>query len=109
MCFGMMYTPRLGRRGSGTDDVSSSVLASMTFAVRFDVMVTWLFHCSALARSIVYFTSSAVIGSPSLHFMRLRILYVQVSPLLLLVQLSAMAGCAEKSFAAMSVRNGQIR
>ena len=37
-------------------------------------MLTWLFHASSLARSIVYFTSSAVSGSPSLHFMPLRIL-----------------------------------
>src|SRR4026207_1100547 len=109
MCFGMIYTPRLGRRGSGTDEVSSRVLASTTFAVRFCVMLMWLVHCSSLARSIVDFTSSAVIGWPSLHFIPERILYVHVSPLLLLVQLSAIAGCGEKSLAAMSVRNGQIR
>ena len=72
-------------------------------------MLTWLFHCSSLARSIVYFTSSAVIGSPSLHFMSLRILYVHVNPSLLLDQLSAMLGSAEKSLAAMSVSDGQIR
>src|SRR3954454_21673064 len=72
-------------------------------------MLMWLFHCSALARSMVYLTSSAVIGCPSLHFIPLRILYVHVRPLLLLFQLSAIAGWAEKSFAAMSVRNGQMR
>jgi hypothetical protein len=68
---------------------------STILAVRLAVMVTWLFHCSLLARSIVYYiVSRHRLAVAPLHAAAHLVCHVSLSALL--VQLSAMLGCAEK-------------
>ena len=76
MCLGRMYTSIVGSFGSGTDDVISTVRSSIGGGREVGGGGEWLIHSWSRDVLIVHATSSAVSGSPSLHFRPSRSVYV---------------------------------